>query len=89
MITYVRAIALVINHRSITKYICWTMVKITIESIDYRKDVTDWDSNYGKSNQMLLRKTQIKTPCHANQGGEKGNLSAFSVHLSFYKLFPL
>ena len=51
-------------------------------------DVTDWDSNYGENTQMLPKENQITTSCHVNQGGGRirGNLSAFSVHLSFYKL---
>ena len=51
-------------------------------------DVTDWDSNYGESTQMLLKKTQIKTCCQMiiQRGGE---FECFSVYLSFYKLFPL
>ena len=47
------------------------------------------DSNYGEITQMLLKKTQITTSCHVNQGGGRGNMSAFSVHLSFIKFFPL
>ena len=50
-------------------------------------DVTDWDSNYSGST-LLLKKTQIEISCHTHQRGE-GNLSAFSVHLSFDKLFPI
>ena len=49
------------------------------------RDVT----NCGEETQMLLKNTQTTTSCHINEGeGERRNLSAFSVHLSFYKLFP-
>ena len=47
------------------------------------------DSNYGKSTQMLLKSTQIETCCHVILQRGEGNLSALSVHMSFYKLFPL
>ena len=40
-------------------------------------DVTDRDSNYGESTQMLLKKTQIKTSCHIKLQRGEGNLSAF------------
>ena len=52
-----------------------------------RTDVTDWDSNYGESTQMIL-KTQIKTCCHIHQGKE-GEFECFPVRLSFYKLYYL
>ena len=45
------------------------------------------DSNYGESTQMQLEKTQITTSCHIHQEG--GEFECFSVHLSFYKLFPI
>ena len=46
------------------------------------------DSNNGGSTQMLLKKTQIETCCHIILQRGEGNLSALSVHMSFYKLFP-
>ena len=48
-------------------------------------DVTDWDSNYSGNTPMLLKKTQITTSFHMQQGGE----GEFECYLSFYKLFPL
>ena len=46
-------------------------------------EVTDEDSNYGESTQMLLKKTQVKTCCHTKLRRGVGNLSASQ----FYKLF--
>ena len=53
------------------------------------------NSNYGDLTQiilektrMLLEKTRMTTSCHIHQGGG-GEFECFSVHLSFYKLFPL
>ena len=48
----------------------------------YVTDVTDWDSNYGESTQMLLKKRSIKNllPHNTSEGGRgtgEGNLSAF------------
>ena len=37
---------------------------------DLRRDVTDWDSNYSKITQMLLKKTQITTAWAQHQGEE-------------------
>ena len=51
-----------------------------------KKDVTDWDSNYGESTQMLLKKTQIKTCCIIHRRGE-GNLSAFQYKLLRMPMF--
>ena len=36
--------------------------------VDRIMDVTDWDSTHGKKTQMLLKKTQMTTSCHRNQG---------------------
>ena len=52
-------------------------------------DVTDWDSNYGESTQMYVtEKNSNKNllPYKTSEGG--GEFECFSVHLSFYKLFP-
>ena len=46
------------------------------------------DSNYGESTQMLLKQNLIKTCRHVILQRGEGNLSALSVQMSFYKLFP-
>ena len=46
-----------------------SLLVIDVLCYNIQKDVTDWDSNYGESTQMLLKKTQIKTCCHIKLGG--------------------
>ena len=55
--------------------------------IVWKMDVTDWDSNYGESTQMLLKKTQIKSCCHIELQRGEGNLSAFQYMWVFISYF--
>ena len=61
--------------------------KIKRGRVKESKDVTLWDSNTRESTQMLLKKTQIKLfAIYTSEGGME--FECFSVHESFYKLFP-
>ena len=52
-------------------------------------DVTDLDSNYGESTQMLLKKPQIKTCCHIKLRRGEWNLSAFQYIWVFISYFHM
>ena len=48
------------------------------------------DSNYGESTQMLLKKPQIKTFCHINQGeGEEAEFECFFNIFEFLQVISI
>ena len=59
----------------------------------YVTDVTDWDSNYGESTQMLLKKGQLKTCCHIilrrGDGGRGREIWVLLSTYEFLEVFPL